>query len=386
MKWMYKGIDISQWVEYQVNNEYSKKAVNYIDEFYYDSWYLKREVANAPLSASISITDLCNLNCIHCSKKDSSEKSGNMSFEDFRIIIDKLSSAKIRKIVLTGGEPFLNTFILEFVEYVKKKEMNVTILSNLNVDDTIMRRVLDILDSCDTVQISVDNVSNKYHEIREGGNFEKLEKNCSIISNYEVNTIANMVITEKNVWAMNDVLYFCEQHKIKNIRFTPFFSCYRDVSSARDIDTFKSFMEVLKVHKKEHYSINIQGSPLPLLYPYFSLMKKKYNDFKYDTSYYRCPAGVISCEIDVRGDVYPCTYLIGKTTPYGNIYSDDIEQIWHSERMNSFRRAVSKAEQCQKCDQIKSCMGGCKAESFISYGAYDMGDNTCFIRRNSDEI
>ena len=386
MKWMYKGIDISQWIDYQINNEYSKNSVNYVEEFYYDSWYINGQVAKAPLTVSISITDLCNLNCIHCSKKDIAQNVGNISFENFRTIIDKLSLGKIRKIVITGGEPFLNENIYEFVKYIKTNGMSVTILSNLNVDKTIFENVLNKLDSKDTIQVSIDNISKGYHEIRNGGNFKKLENNCNILGKYEVNTIANMVITEKNIWAMTDVLKFCEEHQIKNIRFTPYFACYKDVTSAKDVDTFKSFKEVMKMHKNNHYSINIQDSPLPLLYPYFSYMKKKYSDFKYDTLYYRCPAGVISCEIDILGDIYPCTYLIGKTSPFGNIYKESIEQIWNSERMSNFRNAVSKAEQCQKCDQINSCMGGCKAESFMAYGTYDMGDNTCFIRRYGDEI
>lgn len=39
-----------------------------------------------------------------------------------------------------------------------------------------------------------------------------------------------------------------------------------------------------------------------------------------------------------------------------------------------------------KCDQLQNCMGGCKVESFIAYDTYDLGDNTCFMRRKDNEI
>lgn len=386
MSLQYKGVDISDWLEYQVTNKYPHGKADNVDEFYYDAWYLRNELAAAPLTVSLSITDHCNMSCTHCSKKEFGEKIGYLSFYNYKIIIDKLVLAKVRRIVLTGGEPLLHDNICEMIKYAKKGGLHISILTNLNCKRELLTKVLGFLDDNDTLQVSIDNVYEKYEEVRAGGCFELLESNCKVLIGSHPNIVANMVVTDNNVANMVDVLDFCESMHFYSIRFTPVFSGSGCLNPPSDSQAFNYFTDVLKKYKMNNYKICIQSNPVPLLYPYFSVLREKYANFKYETSYYRCPAAVISFEVDIQGDVYPCTYLIGKTTPFGNIYINPITEIWNSKRMNEFRCATSNAEQCKKCDEFKKCMGGCKAESYKHYALFDKGDNTCFLRKGQNEI
>ena len=52
--------------------------------------------------------------------------------------------------------------------------------------------------------------------------------------------------------------------------------------------------------------------------------------------------------INHNGDMLPCCVL--PNNKFGNVLKEDVEDIWHGLKFNSFRRNHHKVEICSKCD------------------------------------
>ena len=63
-----------------------------------------------------AITGRCNLKCLHCYMEAPTGKIGELSFEEIKSVIKKMSEANIFEVSLTGGEPF---FRKDFIDLVK---------------------------------------------------------------------------------------------------------------------------------------------------------------------------------------------------------------------------------------------------------------------------
>ena len=92
--------------------------------------------------AWIEVTNSCNLKCIHCYNEKANIKKTFLRFEEFKYIVDELTSIGINKIQIIGGEPFLlekNT-LFEMMGYLSGKVDSFEIFTNgtLNTKDDLL--------------------------------------------------------------------------------------------------------------------------------------------------------------------------------------------------------------------------------------------------------
>ena len=81
--------------------------------------------------AWIEVTKRCNLKCIHCYEESvNGSETEDMSLPDFFGIIDALKTLEIRRIQLIGGEPFLNSKIVEMINFCSGKFEYIEIFTN----------------------------------------------------------------------------------------------------------------------------------------------------------------------------------------------------------------------------------------------------------------
>src|SRR3989338_6320420 len=92
-----------------------------------------------PISAQIEPTLRCNLRCTMCVREHF--KQGDMSFQDFRRVVDQLDS--LIKIHLQGlGEPFLNREIFSMIDYAASRNIMVSVITNGTIfSDEVIGRI-----------------------------------------------------------------------------------------------------------------------------------------------------------------------------------------------------------------------------------------------------
>ena len=126
---------------------------------------------------SLELAAKCNLKCIMCSHPQGKSRTGIMSLENFKIILEKIAHTKINSISLNMGEPFMNKAIFEMITYAKTKGYHVYISTNGQlVTEEFSRKIVDT--GVDFIKFSAEGYTREVYEgIRVGGSFKRLQLN-----------------------------------------------------------------------------------------------------------------------------------------------------------------------------------------------------------------
>lgn len=157
----------------------------------------------------IYLTQMCNMKCDYCYETGKSRVF--MTRETAKSVIDSIMSAydkDIRvKILLFGGEPFLNWDVLYYcVDYIynqyvldEGREVRVLITSNGTLINEQKVRKLFRYDKVLDIEISIDGrkeTHNKHRKFPTGvGSFDIVAKNAKTVLRYFPFTTARMVVS-----------------------------------------------------------------------------------------------------------------------------------------------------------------------------------------------
>lgn len=99
-----------------------------------------------PLSASIELTERCNLRCVHCyinqPVNDPVQKQHELTAGQFKLILDKIAQAGTLYVCFTGGEIFLREDFEEIYVYAVSKGLLVSLFTNATL---LTPRIADVL-------------------------------------------------------------------------------------------------------------------------------------------------------------------------------------------------------------------------------------------------
>ena len=238
--------------------------------------------------------------------------------------MDLAHRQKIKQILVTNGSLLNNRIIDKLIEY--------------NVD----------------VTISIDApIKSLYEKIRVGGNFDKLKNNLKLFvkekkkrkHNFDLLTV-NYVILNNNYKYVQKMIEFVKYIGIKNIFFES--DVTNGVYSVFNIPKkeYKIFQNVLlntKNNKDKDINIFIDES-------FFTSEAEPIKNFSAEKEENKCLVPWISCCIHSNGDVSNSMFCSQVT---GNIYKNDLENIWNSQKNIKIRSQVMKNNIKQICD---SCL------------------------------
>lgn len=306
-----------------------------------------------PKKYYIHVTYNCNLGCIYCYNKDIRIYHNSLNLSDWYKIIDSISPYA-NYIVLTGGEAFLNKDLLKIVEYIRIKNVNITIeiISNCMNDFEKNENFKMILSKIDKITFSCDNLSTK-DEIRKNFNAELFKKNIQFIKKYfdQLNITITSTYTKNSEARLKVVKDFADLNKVGYQRILVIPNNETEKELMPNITEYKSLIESEKKEEK-------------------SLPEKRLF----------CGAGLGIISIDPLGNVYPCHNLHYKEFSYGNILEEPLLDLIKSDRSIFFRTKlnIDSIEGCKDCNLRYICFGGCRAASFrIEGGLTKMPKTLC---------
>lgn len=137
-----------------------------------------------PLYMDIEPTQRCNFKCKMCVNASFSKKRKDMTFEEFKKIID-FQNGLIEIKIVGVGEPLLNKDFFKMLDYARKKHLWVR--SNINgsllhINDNY-KKLIDT--KLHDFNISIDGMTKEvYESIRIGADFDRLIENCKIVNDY----------------------------------------------------------------------------------------------------------------------------------------------------------------------------------------------------------
>jgi len=303
----------------------------------FKSKYFRTEVAkNYPYTIQIEPTNKCNLNCIMCIRKEVVKKlTGipiNMSFENFKTILDKIPSAML--ISIQGqGEPFLNPDIFRMIKYAKTKGTCVYTTSNATLlNEDICKKIIE--SGLDCITFSIDGPTKEiYEKIRIGADFNSVMKNIKCLVDMKERYNSDLEINMRVVLSKDNFKYIEK---------------YIDIVNNLKINKI-SFQKIYHLPVMQEISVNEE---LKSLWKTIKKMKDK-TDTKIEFAVadrWPCHKPWSDLYINVNGDVSPCCTI--PMAIMGNILKNSLDDVWNGEKYVAFRRELLK-------HKPKVCIGEC---------------------------
>jgi Fe-coproporphyrin III synthase len=327
-------------------------------------FYLKLK---GPIEMQIELTSECNQKCIFCYNiwKEGCNMPAikkNFSREEHLRVIDKIIENEIFNIIFSGGEPLLISYLEELIEILTKKNIGTTLITNgvlLTKDRALSLKKAGL----DVVQISMHHFS-KEENSEIVGNEEAYDKTVQGIKNaVEIfgseNVNINMVAltqTHKDVYKMAS---FLNSLGVKSFSIgSPSVTGEMSNNIERNIVIDKAkFLDIYSQLKKAEKDFGMRvsftgGFPICIL-PDFEENISMINNY--------CDAGLNQLVIGPGGDIRPCVCLSEKV---GNIFKDDLKEIWKKNRfLLNLRKLKYSPEVCKDCKYLSICRGGCRASA-----------------------
>ena len=255
---------------------------------------------NIPIFANLSVTDRCNFNCGHCNIPDRNSKE--LTKEKIFSIIDELDRLGTMKIGICGGEPLLREDIGEIINYIKSKNILVTIVSN----GSLVKQRIEEIKNLDLIMISFDGPPQVQENVRGKQAYEIAIDAIKFALSNKLKVMSWTVLTKDNIKELDSILETAE-----SIGFSCFFNPVYQYSLSGDsvknlfpdIEEFRATIEKIEKIKKGKKGYLVANSPTSLQYI------KAWPEFKK----VRCWAGRSYVYTDTDGRIYPCSHMIQKT-------------------------------------------------------------------------
>jgi radical SAM protein with 4Fe4S-binding SPASM domain len=321
-----------------------------------------------PTLIGIKITNRCNFNCPFCFSSKKNPK--DLSKKELLHIIKQLKIYKPHSIYITGGEPFLNSNIFYLLNELKKLNIKLSIHSNGSlIDEYIAKKLSKLLDKKDSIQISLDGYDNETFKItRNSDSFKKVINGINFLVKEKIYVKINTVVTNLNVNYLDKIYELSLDLGVNEISFSPLLNIKKSekIYLPSDDLLLKNFSNVLKKFYSTEKKLIISQDPIAV--PWGNEIIKNFNK----NSNLVCPAGKTALEIDNYGNVFPCPYLYKTEFYTGNIFFENLLDIWNSKKWEIFRKLEwSNNNECKKCEFYNNCKAGCIAAAYINNRNYD---------------
>ena len=329
-----------------------------------------------PNFAQVELTRNCNFKCKFCFENcDVQNKYEDKPLEKWKKVIDDIYHLGIKKIHFSGGENFMYPYFKETLKYSKEKALINLINTNGSFD------VSSILNYSDEFVFSLHGYKEINDEITGfKGSFERTIKNIEKALNSGKKVSINTVLIKEN-FENYEKLYSYLNNKFKNLTYSPTMAipCYTgkkfdSLSVPINDDNMRKYLEYINKIGKENF-VYKHG-----LYGLLGEEEKK-------KQMPVCAAGKSKLIIKYDGSVYPCNFFQTEEYFCGNVFEEDLKEIWKNGKgFKKFRNHYLNEnipDECKKCRKHDNCYSGCRAwtKSYIekSMDIKQEGDVRCGV-------
>lgn len=284
-----------------------------------------------PTTLMLEPTNFCNLHCPLCPTGAGliKRKKRSLKFNEAKIILDKIGKEIFHLRLWNWGEPLLNKDLFKIIKYAKKFRIFVNTSTNAHFLNKKIAR--DVVNSgLDEIIISLDGASQEtYTKYRKNGNFKRVLDSIKEIVNEKRKT------RKKNPEIkLQFIIMKHNEHEIGKM-----------INLAKNLGVnvlfFKS-VGLMDVNVKENIKKYLPSNK--------EFIRKSFNKVEN-----KCDYIFEEITINVDGSVVPCCRDINNKYVFGNIFKQNLKEIWNSEKFINFRKIVLSEK--KKIDICKNCSG-----------------------------
>jgi len=327
--------------------------------------FLPKEIYYSPLHIQIDVTTYCNLQCKMCYAKKiilPQENNKHLTFEQFKHIIDTIKPLSVN--MAANGEPFLNPQIFDMIKYANSKKIKTITSSNFILPKETIKKIIPA--GLDILKISIDGHNEELYEKIRGKNFNLLIENIKFLQQLVSETKDNkpqlrfdFVIMKDNYHHIVDFIYFSEKFGVKYIYFHPIDIREYDEIKKKEIvegvemkELEQQILDGIKLAKKLKINTNLAA-----IKKHFEIMKHLYSGKDSKVKRKVCILPWMSVFINISGEVSPCCAIYPyKNISFGNIFDNDFNNVWNSEKAKLMRDEFKKLKNYDIYEACKYCL------------------------------
>jgi radical SAM protein with 4Fe4S-binding SPASM domain len=282
-------------------------------------------IAGRPMNVTIEPTNVCNLECPVCETGAGvlGRESGSMTLEQFRTIIDKMGAHMNTLMFYFMGEPFLNKHAYEMIRYAK--DQGVPFVETTTNGDFVKPEQL-VECGLDRISFQIGGMTQRTHQIyRINSTLERVLANleATLLLKGErrsrLRVESGFILMKHNE---HEVPAFLEHMKQLGVdRASVIDPCVRTMEQGRQ----------LLPTDRAHWIYDPEAFERGVLRP------RNVPDNA-------CPWIYYSLAIHVNGDVVPCCRDPRGEEVMGNIFEQDLDEIWNGDRYKTFRGRILTAQ------------------------------------------
>ena len=332
-------------------------------------------------SVMFELTYRCSEQCIHCynigATRNDSEIShrgelNELTFDDYKRIIDELYEQGLTKVCLSGGDPFSKSHVWEIIDYLYNKEVAFDIYTNalgLKYDAERLANYfprlvgISIYSGNSQVHDSITRVKNSWH------NSMSVVKTLSELA---VPVVLKCCIMKPNVNSYHEVIDLAKQYGIQ----TQF-----ELNVTDSIDGDKCVSKYLRL-PKELLEIVLRDDNTPM---YVGKEAPNYGGQPRKMDQNACGAGCNSFCITPDGDFIPCCAF---HLSFGNLKRQTLSEILtNNVELNHWQNLIlENYEECGRYDYCAYC-NLCPGNNYSEHGnVLKAGENNCFMAKSRFEL
>jgi len=332
--------------------------------------------AGGVTSVTFELTYNCSEQCIHCynsgATRNSTEQSKRnrqeLTFEDYKRIIDELYSLGLMKVCLSGGDPFSYPFVWQIIDYLYKKEIATDIFTN---GQKLVGKVESLIAYYPRlVGISIYSGIAEDHDYitRIKGSFQKSLQVARKLSDYGVPMDIKCCVMQTNVKTYYTVAALAKELGA-DLQF--------EISITDSVDGDRCVSENLRL-TSEMLAVVLRDDNVPL---YVGKEAPNFGEQPKLMNHNACGGGKNSFCITPEGNLQPC---VGFPCSFGNIKNQSITDIFqNSEDLKWWQNlTLNDYGECGKHDYCAYC-NLCAGNNYIEHGTpLKAAETNCYIAKN----
>ena len=288
-----------------------------------------------PEIADIEISTVCNginnIPCSHCYKSNTGNGE-NMSLETFKKVFSNLPDT-VTQIAFGIGDIHSNKDLFDILKYTRDNGVipNITI----NGDKITTIQIDKLTKLCGAIAVSRYNPKDIcYNSVIWLTNKGHKQINIhTVISDQTYENcieVLNDSLTDPRLKNLNAIVFLALKPKGNRNKFTPL----------KDIDKWQKLID-FALDKNINIGFDSCSAPFAM----------QCLPDKYQIMIEPCESSLFSIYINVKGEVFPCSFLEDIDHYFGSVVDSDLKKIWNSEKAINFKKELlGCGRKCPKFD------------------------------------
>ena len=314
------------------------------------------------------ITLQCNIHCLHCgSSAENIKRNNELSTNEALDLIEQLADLGCKRVVLSGGEPFLRKDWATLALRIRDLGMNVSFISNGYIVNQDIIDIIKVIQPAG-ISFSLDGGCASTHDYIRGrdGVFERCINALRETSKAGLYSSAVTSVHKKNLNELDDILKILLDNGVRAWQVqtaTP--QGRMPAELALNEEEYYSLAKFI-ADKRKRYGNLIDIFEADCI-GYYSVLSK---DF-YCKAWRGCQAGLRVLGIESDGTIKGCLSIHGDGFEEGNVREKSLKEIWESKNGFLYNRRFSPDKLsgiCKDCKWGAICRGGCTEKALTCTG------------------